>query len=91
VDNLLRIKSDLNGEESQICLFGGCLLITYVPFSPSARVRTPLCEQGKRLEVSRRTVILIGEGTVYAHDILARIQGFLDRLAIIPMTQEGCP
>lgn len=30
------------GDESQICLFGGCLLITYVPASPRCRVKTPL-------------------------------------------------
>ncbi|KAF8239339.1 hypothetical protein L208DRAFT_86967 [Tricholoma matsutake] len=34
-------KFHLNGDEIYICLFGGCLLITYVPLSPSMRVRTP--------------------------------------------------
>ena len=37
------LTTHLTGEDSQICMFGGCLLITYVPFSPSFRVRTPLC------------------------------------------------
>ena len=36
--------TDLTGDESQICLFGGCLLMTYVPFEPRLRVNTPLCK-----------------------------------------------
>ena len=36
----------LTGEESQICLFGGCLLITYVPCWPRSRVMTPLYGTG---------------------------------------------
>lgn len=35
--------ANLTGDESQICLFGGCLLITYVPFEPRLSVNTPLC------------------------------------------------
>ena len=31
------------GEESQICLFGVCLLMTYVPLSPRRSVSTPFC------------------------------------------------
>ena len=33
----------LTGEDSQICLFGGCLLITYLPCVPRSSVSTPLC------------------------------------------------
>lgn len=36
-----RPLTHLMGLESQICLFGGCLLTTYVPFSPSLTVKTP--------------------------------------------------
>ena len=32
----------LTGEDSQICLFGGCLLITYLPCVPRSSVSTPL-------------------------------------------------
>ena len=37
------------GELSQICLFGGCLLMTKVPFVSRARVRTPDCPQEETL------------------------------------------
>ena len=33
---------NLIGDDNHICLFGGCLLITYVPESPSFNVKTPL-------------------------------------------------
>lgn len=33
----------LLGDDSQICLLGGCLLSTYVPLDPSFNVNTPCC------------------------------------------------
>jgi hypothetical protein len=41
------MNTNLTGEESQICLLGGCLLITYVPWWPRSRVMTPLYRREK--------------------------------------------
>ena len=44
--NSYSVEEYLTGEDSQICLLGVCLLITYVPrSSPSRTVITPLCQK----------------------------------------------
>jgi hypothetical protein len=41
----------LMGEENQSWRFGVCLLITYVPLSPSRIVSTPSCRENEDEEV----------------------------------------
>jgi len=36
-----------SGDESQICLFVGCLLTMYVPFGGRVMERTPACPYGQ--------------------------------------------
>ena len=80
----------LTGLESQICLLGGCLLMTYVPLSPSLRVNTPdlphmdvlhsvspcssLVERGEGERGTHR-VLHVGAGQVEVLELLLEVLG----------------
>ena len=54
-----RVVTHLTGDDNHICLFGGCLLITYVPRDlPSLNVNTPAFEMNiERSELDRKLII----------------------------------